>query len=319
MFLTRSILVAFVASFAAASPFLALRQDDNDGIHLAVSPRCGPLGGNTSDVNAGIDLKSIKTIVSFGDSYTDGGKHDGSPLLPPIVIPPNPEAGGRSTNGPVWIEDIANDLNATIMDYAVASACVNISLTPDNARPVDFLQQMAVFLGQSNNLDSDSTLYTLFFGINDFVDIAIDGDHMVEAAQQLLGQIKILASAPTNGRSFLVTDVYGRGTHTPPGEAWKQTIFDGLSAFHKGTDVAAPLNVAFVDFDTIWDSVLGPNPPGYKAYGYTSTDFCVGSSTDDECSDPEHYFYWIQDHPSKETMRIMADFVEEALDQCSVA
>ena len=43
------------------------RQDDgNDGIHLAVSPVCGPLSGNTSDANAGIDLSSIKTIVAFG-------------------------------------------------------------------------------------------------------------------------------------------------------------------------------------------------------------------------------------------------------------
>ncbi len=42
------------------------RQDGNNGIHLAVSPVCGPLSGNVSDVNAGIDLTRIKTIVAFG-------------------------------------------------------------------------------------------------------------------------------------------------------------------------------------------------------------------------------------------------------------
>lgn len=39
---------------------------DNDGIHLAVSPQCGELFGSTADINAGIDGKTIETIVSFG-------------------------------------------------------------------------------------------------------------------------------------------------------------------------------------------------------------------------------------------------------------
>jgi hypothetical protein len=46
------------------------RQDPNrnDGIHLAVRPICGPLSGNVTDVNAGVNLHGIKTIVSFGVS-----------------------------------------------------------------------------------------------------------------------------------------------------------------------------------------------------------------------------------------------------------
>ena len=55
------------------------------------------------------------------DSYTDGGgNHDGSPLAPPIIIPPGAEAGGRSTNGKLWIENIADDIGAKLMDYAVS-------------------------------------------------------------------------------------------------------------------------------------------------------------------------------------------------------
>ena len=56
----------------------------------------------------------------------------------------------------------------------------------------------------------------------DHVAISVDGNHLPEAAQVVINQIKILSSPPTNGRFFLVTDVYGRGTHTVAGDAYVQ-------------------------------------------------------------------------------------------------
>jgi len=267
--------------------------------------------------------------VSFGDSYTDGGKSDGSPLEPAVVIPPNPEAGGRSTNGLTWVENVANDMGAELMDYAQSAACIDLSLWPSNPKKVDFLGQMRTFLNQSNQLDPETTLYSIFFGINDYLASRVDGDHMEEAAQILLQQVSILASPPTNGRYFMVLDDYGRGQTAPQGERFKQTIFSGLNQFHMGLDPISAnksgpkLNVAYVDFSTIWNGVLGPDP-GFKAFGYTNTDSCTqcysyGCTTDGMCDDPEHYFYWIPGHPSKETMRIMADYVVEVLFQCRVA
>jgi len=283
-----------------------------------VTPKCGPLSGSTADVNAGLDLGQVKTIVSFGDSYTDGGgNHDGSPLAPPVLIPPNAEAGGRSTNGKLWIEDIADGIGAKLMDYAIASAVTNISLWPSNPEPVDFLGEMEIFLNQSNRLDPNTTLYTVFFGINDYEDSKVDGNHLPEAAQVVINQIKILSSPPTNGRFFLVTDVYGRGTHTVAGDAYVQSIFNGLNDLRTATP---SLNVAFANFARIWDGVLGP-VPGYRAFGYTNTSSCItgDDGTVGDCDDPEHYFYWIPGHPSKETMRIMADYVREVLTLCRIA
>lgn len=132
----RSFLYFLCFSVVSALGIPNLRRDGD--IHLAVGPRCGPLSGNTSDVNASIDPNKIKTIVSFGvcallvsffsplifsfkkkDSYSSGGTSDGSPLEPAVLKPPYPLAGGRSTNGLLWIEHVANDINATVMDYAV--------------------------------------------------------------------------------------------------------------------------------------------------------------------------------------------------------
>ena len=120
---------------------------------------------------------------------------------------------------------------------------------------------------------------------------------MQAAAEVILKQIRVLADQPTAARSFLVVDVYGLGVHAPSGEAFKETLFLGLKGFIQGVGVAEPLNIAFADFGRIWDAVLGPYP-GYKAFGYTSTDSCTpchgyGCTAEGVCGDPDHYFYWL--------------------------
>lgn len=302
---------------------LQLRSDDNSGIHLAVQPRCGQVGGNAADLAAGIRPEMIKTIVSFGDSFSSAGKDDGSPQDPPVIVPPNPLAGGRSTNGFLWVEDVALDLNnAAVKNYAQAGACTDLSLWPSNPRKVDFIGQVKKFLSQGNNLDPSTTLYTIFFGINDYLASLNDGDHMQDAANSLLNQIQILASPPTNASSFMVLDVYGRGTTAPSGETFKQTVFSGLSSFR--TTDGNKLAISYVDFSTIWNGVVGPDP-GFQAFGYVSKDSCTkctdknGCSTIDACSDPDHFFEWFPGHPSKVTHRLMADYVREVWSRCAIA
>lgn len=120
-----TVLAAFVSATSAVSKS---KPTYNDGIHLAVTPASNCARKHvdfsavnvTSNVNAGLlNLREYKTIVTFGDSYTTAGVTDGSTPAPPVVIPPNPKAGGRTTNGLTWIENIADDVGAHLMDYAV--------------------------------------------------------------------------------------------------------------------------------------------------------------------------------------------------------
>lgn len=306
-----------IASTFSNGPIL-MNETGND-VRLAVSPRCGLLPGVVSDVNTGINIGAIKTIVSFGDSYTDGGNDDGSPLEPAVLIPPSVLAGGRSANGPVWIEGLANKSGAVLMSYAQWGACIDLSVWPSNPRKVDLIGQMATFLDQDQKLDPETTLYSLFFGINDFGDSKVDGDHLDDAAEALLEQIDTLSSPPINGRLFMISDVYGQGEHADRGERFKQIIYDGLYDFHIGNK---HLDVAYVDFGRIWDGVLGATP-GYEAFGYTTTEQCTEcyENCDENgwCDDPDHHFYWIPGHPSKETHRIMADYVHEVLTLCRIS
>jgi hypothetical protein len=58
--------------FAVSFPWQSGGNDTNNGIHLAIGPNCGSLNGLFSDVNSGLlAFDSYKTIVSFGDSYSN--------------------------------------------------------------------------------------------------------------------------------------------------------------------------------------------------------------------------------------------------------
>ncbi|KZV95771.1 hypothetical protein EXIGLDRAFT_714931 [Exidia glandulosa HHB12029] len=290
----------------------------NDGIHLAIDTHCGPVEGPPADVNSGLlALETYTTIVSFGDSYTAGGNADGGPLKPPVLTGDSPKAGGRTTNGPVWNEDIANDTGALYMDYAIGGAVTDATLWPSKANASDFVHQVELFLSQNHVLDPSTTLYTVFFGINDISASKTDGPaNAPRAAQVVLDQIALLASPPTNAVSFLVADDYGRGSVVAAGETYKNAVFAGLNDMQteRGADA---FKYAFVDFKYIWSGVLGADP-GFAAFGYNSPGACAvnSSSVQGACDDPDHTFYWIPGHPSKQTHRIMGDYTELVLEQC---
>ncbi|KAF8608192.1 hypothetical protein BDV93DRAFT_531319 [Ceratobasidium sp. AG-I] len=303
----------------AASTTHAVRADNatyNDGIHLAIGPTCGlpSTNGSVVDVNAGLyALSKYKTIVSFGDSFTSDGKFDGSAPDPPVQTGTSPRYGGRFANGYVWVENIANDTGAHLLDYAVPGAVTDTAIWPSKATESSFVQQVTIFQNQSHSFDPNTTLYSVFFGINDYSASAKDGDHMLAAAEALLGQIELLSQPPTNARSFLVIDDYGRDTSVVLGTHTR--VFNGLAAVRESTP---QMKFAYVDFAYLWDGIL--KSPGYQAFGYNSTNYCTPSSTSTvgACTDPAHTFYWINGHPSKQTHRIMADYIEEVLEQCRV-
>lgn len=60
----------------------------------------------------------------------------------------------------------------------------------------------------------------------------VDGDHLPQSAHTIIDQTKILSSLTKNGRDFLVTDLYGQRVHSVVGDAYVQSIFEGLHDLH---------------------------------------------------------------------------------------
>ncbi|KAG7442569.1 uncharacterized protein BT62DRAFT_935864 [Guyanagaster necrorhizus] len=283
------------------------------GIQLVIDPSCGALFETVSDINAGLgSLSSYSTIVAFGDGYTDGGIENGSTLEAAVQVLPDPKAGGRMSNGPVWVENLASDINATLKDYAVTATVVDHTQYPlytfSDSR--DFVYQNNYVISGSSKPTANDTLYVVFVGMEDF--ILADATTFPVIASDVLYELLLMTDSPLFAKNILVVDNYGRGNVTSYGNEYKQNVFDGL-----GTLYERGVNVGFVDLGNLWAAVLGTNP-GYEAFGYVSDGACTvnATTTVGQCDDPDETFYYIPDYPSAVTHRLMADYVEAVLEQC---
>ncbi|KAJ6606828.1 hypothetical protein B0H10DRAFT_1819515 [Mycena sp. CBHHK59/15] len=267
-----------LAFFCATTSAVVLPR--SSAVHLAVSPQCGTLSsGVPADVNVGLGpLSSYKTIVAFGDSYTNG-----------------------NCNGPTWVQNLATSIGAKLINYAVSGteADGNVANT--------FMT--------TQKLDPATTLYIVFFGIGDkccrLIAISATGKtNMNQIAGVLVYTMLGLTSSQSFAKNILIVDNYGLGKTSPAGDAFKTDLFVSLGTGHR----LYGWNVGFASFKGIWEGVLYGSP-GYAAFGYTNPGTCVQSSGS-TCADPAHTFYWSPGNPSAATHAIMATYVQEVLTQC---
>ncbi|PPR06184.1 hypothetical protein CVT24_000726 [Panaeolus cyanescens] len=315
-----SILAVF-ATFACTYATAILREEPATPLHLAVDPICATsLSGAPADVNAGLKpLNEYTRIVAFGDAYSDSGVHNGSSPSPAFLVPPSTSAGGRPSNGPVWVEYLANANGATLRDYAVNGAIVDATQYPGTTVPnvPDFIEQANTVNsgGASNRNPSDSTLYVVFFGIGDYEIAKARGDSLTVAAQNIAYNILTVTSYPTYAKHILIVDNYGRGETSQIGEDFKAEVFSALQPLRTRWKI----NVGFVDLSTLWKGILGTSP-GYQAFGYTNPGSCLPStsSTSGACADPARTFYWTPGLPTTATHKLIADYVQTALNTCKI-
>ncbi|CAK5280795.1 unnamed protein product [Mycena citricolor] len=314
LFNSRTALISVsCAALAAAAGIPQTRG----AVQLAVSPQCGTLAaGVPVDVNVGLaPLSSYKTIVAFGgesisDSYTGGG----------------------ATNGPTWVELLARSANAQLINYAATGSVVDTTLWPhapaiQAASGQDYVNQgmwtrsrvqtvpqirPARTLESTKTLDPASTLYVMFYGIEDYAEAVATGstDMSNIAGSWLYTTLGLEGSGSTLMRNILFVDNYGLGKTSALGDTFKQYVFTALGTGHRLNG----WNAGFVSLDRVWAGVLY-GAPGYKAFGYTDVaGNCVqGNAT---CADPAHTFMWSAGNPTAATHAIMAEYVEKALTQC---
>ncbi len=272
-------------------------------------------------------------LIDFGDSLSDVGNvywaTGGYEPRPPY-------AGGRFSNGPLWVEDLATLLGipkpkpaiANLFgntDFAIAGAQTgNTSVHAANFG--DLPTQLSLFRVGHPFFAPSRALYTLWFGADDllFSDIGagiqptpIGTPPPYVVSQAVNNELGLVTSLASQGaRNFLVVGVPDLGTTplvrsegsaimaqaTGLAEDYNQALVSGLAGLS-----ASGLSIRYLDSFDLLDSAV--NDPG--AYGFTDvTDPCwngnyTGQGT--ECASPDSYLFWDTLHPTARGHFLLAE------------
>ncbi|KAI7905760.1 GDSL lipase/esterase [Cokeromyces recurvatus] len=138
----------------------------------------------------------FKTIIAFGDSYTDNESLAGLYADPKSKIdesslhPQTTKLIRRASNGPLWIEYLSMDMNdAALYDFARSGAAVNNTLTPRLTQDIN--SQVKYYLNSTISISKNDSIYFLWSGVNDINDIFIKYKTDSQARRNILdGVIK---------------------------------------------------------------------------------------------------------------------------------
>lgn len=154
---------------------------------------------------------TIDKIIALGDSLSDNGNvfattssaHKTIPQIP--IIPKEPYYQGRFTNGPVWVEDLAQTLNVPLVDYAYGGSWAESIIDSQQLFPFDLATQVTNYLtSAATDYHKDQHLYTIWTGNNDYLnhermDIEYATTNTVNAIAQQIDWLRM-----NGARNFLL-------------------------------------------------------------------------------------------------------------------
>lgn len=222
----------------------------------------------------------ISNLYVFGDSLSDSGAFT---HLNPAFCPPIPYSECRFTNGPVWVEVLADNLGLTAnsaynggTNYAIAGQA-----------SADVLNgQIPTYMGLSGGVADADALYVIWAGGNDYV----QNLDPIAAVNNIIDSIIALSLVGAN--NFLIPNL-------PVADPWAFTfntsLASGLASLGNG------LNITQLDvFALFIDITFTPSE-----YGFINiSDPCFDGVT--LCANPDQYLFWDTNHTTAAGHRAIA-------------
>ena len=265
-------------------------------------------------------------VISFGDSMSDNGNMYAIGMkLANWGVPMPPNVGGRFTNGPVVLEIMSYILNVPLLNYAFGGAMSGYdSLIPAYGFSIGMNTEVDDFIGNLGLFKSadSKALYVIWTGPDDFY----KGVNMFNA--------KTVSTVTSNINSAMIK-LYKKGARNffiplmpdlsiTPAARIHDTLTTGyLTAAHqRSSDLATSLTAMLKSFakqyplskvrtfDTY--TALTAEKQTYEAMGgYNVTDSCYDPPfmglPGPVCSDPEHYLFWDENHPTAWVSRLIGE------------
>lgn len=298
------------------------------------------LGTGTSPSFIGTDAITVpaggfSAIYSFGDSLSDAGNVAYATYG---TVPVSPYSDGRFTNGPVWVQDLSQDLGMppvkpSLMggtDYAYGGATTG-GTSAHTANPTDLPSQLGQFVMNVPN-PSPNALYTVWAGSNDILDTLganqSPAQQQADVQQAVKNETNFLSGLIAHGaKNLLVLDVPDLGktpyeTARPATDAsassLAQTYNTDLGAALQQIVASGAAHIDYVDTYGFMDDAIA-NP---SKYGFTNVTqpLWSGTLTDSNSgalaatgSAQSGYMFFDGLHPSASTHAALASGIANGL------
>jgi phospholipase/lecithinase/hemolysin len=249
-------------------------------------------------------------LVVFGDSLSDTGNVSAATNG---QFPPAPYAGGRFSNGPIWVEALASRLGAATptpslkggSDYAFGFAETGNGLNPTRITGLSVPNMGAQIQSYlSGHTPGPGQLFVLWGGANDFFDGQRDPKAPVS---NLVADIKALAAK--GATQFVVPNLPPLGD-TPFGRSLPPDQRAGLTALTSAynTLLAGQLvqlgtgrGLTIHQVDVAGN--LGQALADPSAFGFTHV---TTAALDDHVLDGKGYLFWDSVHPTSAGHQLIA-------------
>ena len=293
--------------------------------------------------------QNYSSLHVFGDSLVDAGNF--SNLASPSALPPSPPYAQKFSNGPVWVEVLANELAISPVlssellpnvlpsqgaNFAVAGSLssdinVNGEQLPGLQRQIEFFSQYASVLPSSAN-----ALFVMLVGGNDYNEAIVNSpvqpispealsdqvtDNIIQEINNLiaLGAERLLvANLPDLGQQPLVQQL----NQLNPDSA---SILTTLSTRHNqlldqkltALSEVSGAKIIRLDLSELFKEVTA-NP---GRFGFTNTqdpcltNFQSGFIFEGVCDDPSKFLFWDAAHPTAATHEVIAKLAIDTLEE----
>jgi phospholipase/lecithinase/hemolysin len=282
---------------------------------------------------AALGSPRFNKIYIFGDSLSDTGNvFSALAEVTQTEFPPPPYFKGRFSNGPIWIDYLAQDLNllpipaaevvkgnppATGINFATGGATTGL----DNALS-PLLGGLEVQIGLIATLPPDPTaLYILWAGANDYLPVNrslvkpyltpdIPVNHLAWAVRELYlsGARQVLVvNLPMLGKTPLALSL---GTQAADNLDTLSQAHDALLATRLNSlnQTLPGIHLRLLDINPLFEQALA----GELEFTHKTTP-CYDQATGRVCDHPDAYLFWDEIHPTTAAHRYIADWVMQAL------
>jgi phospholipase/lecithinase/hemolysin len=275
-------------------------------------------------ISALASAATFTNVVVYGDSLSDNGN-----LFAATGQPAPPYYMGRASNGPVAVEQLAQDLHATLYDFAWSGATTGVGNHLDGGTPTSFGpgltplpgMQTLYTLTSGGTPTGPNTLFVVWGGPDDLLSPSPLDSSLPAILDRAVGDIDgIVAGLLSQGaQHILVPGMPDLGltpyfNSFPGGVALGTLAADYFNAVLQAS--LMPFGPAITYFDTSGFLHRIVADPG--AYGFTNvTGMCYDKLAATTCADPNQYLFWDDLHPTAKGHALLGDAFANAVPEPS--